>query len=253
MPRQIAVANQKGGVGKTTTVVNLGVALAELGAQVLLVDLDPQAALTATCNLDPYNLNRTAYTILSRDNTSLAACLRTVWPNLHLLPGSVDLAVAELTMATTPNAAYKLRDALARARIPIDYVLFDTPPNLGLLTVSALVAAGELLIPVQCQYLSMRSVRALLETVWLVHKKMNPQLDLLGVLATMYREHSDHSREVIAELRSVFEDKVFDFVIPDEDAVAEAPVAKKSVLTYQPDGAAAKAYRQLAEVIHHER
>jgi chromosome partitioning protein len=253
MPRQIAVANQKGGVGKTTTVLNLGAALAELGAQVLVVDLDPQAALTASCSLDPYNLTRTTYTLLSRDNTSLAACLRPVGNNLHLLPGSVDLAAAELMMAGAPNAAFRLRDALARSRVPLDYILFDTPPSLGLLTVSALVSAQELLIPVQCQFLSMRSVRALLETVWLVHKKMNPGLDLLGVLATMYREHSDHSRQVVAELRSVFEDKVFEFVIPDEDAVAEAPVAKKSVLAYQPNSASAGAYRQLAEVIHHER
>jgi len=253
MPRQIAVANQKGGVGKTTTVLNLGAALAELGVQVLVVDLDPQAALTASCSLDPYSLTRTTYTLLSRDNTSLAACLRTVGNNLHLLPGSVDLAAAELMMAGAPNAAFRLRDALARSRVPIDYILFDTPPSLGLLTVNALVSAQELLIPVQCQFLSMRSVRALLETVWLVHKKMNPGLDLLGVLATMYREHSDHSRQVVAELRSVFEDKVFEFVIPDEDAVAEAPVAKKSVLAYQPNSASARAYRQLAEVIHHER
>ena len=253
MSRQIAVCNQKGGVGKTTTVLNLGAALAELGAQVLLVDLDPQAALTASCNHDPYNLTRTTYTLLTRENASVAACLRTVSRNLHLLPGTVDLAAAEIMLANDSTAPYRLRNAMSNNRIPIDYVLYDTPPDLGVLTVNALVTANELLIPVQCQYLSMRTVRALLETVWLVHKKMNPALDLLGVLATMYKEHSDHSKDVVAELRSVFEDKVFEVVIPDEDAVAEAPVARKSLLAYQPNSAAAGAYRKLAEAIHHER
>lgn len=253
MPRMIAIANQKGGAGKTTTALNLGAALAELGAQVLLVDLDAQAALTASCNLDPYNISRTTYTILTRDNASVVSCVRNVARNLHILPGSVDLAAAEVMLATVPDAPFRLRDAFARSRAPLDYVLFDTPPSLGVLTVNALAASQELLIPVQCQYLSMRGVRALLETVWLIHKSMNPSLDLLGVLATMYREHSDHSRQVVAELRNVFEDKVFEMVVPDDDAVAEAPAAKKSVLAYQPNSVAASAYRQLAEAIHHER
>ncbi len=255
MPRLIAIANQKGGAGKTTTTLNLGAALAERGAQVLVVDLDPQCALTATCGFDPYHLNRTTYTLLTREATSLVSCIRTAARNLHLLPGSVDLAAAEIMLGSDPNAPYRLRDAFApqRLRAPLDYVLFDTPPNLGILTVNALVASQELLIPVQCQYLSMRGVRALLETVWLIHKNLNPSLDLLGVLATMYREHSDHSRQVAAELRKVFEEKVFEVVIPDEDAVAEAPVAKRSVLAYQPGSAAAQAFRELAEAIHHER
>jgi len=251
--RMIAIANQKGGAGKTSTALNLGAALAELGAQVLLVDLDPQCALTASCNLDPYAVNRSTYSILTRDNVSVVSCVRNVARNLHILPGSVDLAAAEVMLTSAPNAPFRLRDAFARSRAPLDYVLFDTPPSLAILTVNALVAAQELLIPVQCQYLSMRGVRALLETVWLIHKNMNPRLDLLGVLATMYREHSDHSRQVVAELRHVFEDKVFEMLIPDDDAVAEAPASKKSVLAYQPNSEAASAFRQLAEVIHHER
>jgi chromosome partitioning protein len=252
-PRAIAVANQKGGAGKTSTTINLGAALAELGAQVLLVDLDPQCALTAICNIDPYHATRTSYTLLTREGTSPVSCIRTVAPNLHVVPGSVDLAAAEVTLAADPQAPYRMRDAFDRLRAPLDYVLFDTPPSLGVLTVNALVASRELLIPVQCQFLSMRGVRGLLETVWLIHKNMNPGLDLLGVLATMHREHSGHSQQVVAELRNVFEDKVFEVVIPDDEAVAEAPAAKRSVLGYQPNSAAAQAFRRLAEVIHHER
>lgn len=252
-PRAIAVANQKGGAGKTTTTINLGAALAELGAQVLVVDLDPQCALTAICNIDPYNVSRTTYTLLSRDNVSLVSCIRTIARNLHILPGSVDLAAAEAWLTADRQAPYRLRDAFQRNRAPLDYILFDTPPSLGVLTVGALVAAGELLIPVQCQFLSMRGVRALLETVWLVHKGMNPNLDLLGVLACMHREHSEHSRQVVAELRKVFEEKVFQVLIPDDDAVAEAPAAKKSVLGHRPDSPAAGAFRQLAEIIDNER
>lgn len=252
-PRAIAVANQKGGAGKTSTTINLGAALAELGVQVLVVDLDPQCALTVTCNLDPYSITRSTYTLLTRDTISPVSCIRTIASNLHILPGSVDLAAAEVMLTADPGAPYRMRAAFAKMRAPLDYVLFDTPPSLGLLTVNALVAAGELLIPVQCQYLSMRGVRALLETVWLIHKNMNPGLDLLGVLATMHREHSEHSRQVLTELRSVFEDKVFEVVIPDDEAVAEAPAAKRSVLGYRPNSTAAQAFRRLAEVIHHER
>ena len=250
--RVIAVANQKGGVGKTTTVLNLGAALAELGKHTVLIDLDPQAALTASCGYDPYKLGRNCYSLLTNENASFVGTLRPVTDNLRLAPGSIDLASAEIMLNEFSDRAFRLRNALARNRMPLDFVLIDTPPSLGVLTVNALAAAQELLIPVQCQYLSLRGVRALLETVWLVHEHMNPELDLLGVLITMYRENSTHSQEVVAELRSVFEDKVFEPMIDDTDSVAEAPVAMKSVLAYDPSSSAAQAYRRLAEVICNE-
>lgn len=247
--RVIVVANQKGGVGKTTTTLNLGAALAELGKQTVVIDLDPQAALTASCGYDPYKLSRTTYTLLTNENASFVGTLRPVSEFLRLAPASIDLAIAEIMLNEFPDRAFRLRNALDRSRMPFDFVLIDTPPSLGVLTVNALTAAQELLIPVQCQYLSMRGVRALLETVWLVHEHMNSGLDLLGVLATMYRENSGHSREVVDELRAVFEDKVFEQIIDDAESVAEAPVARKSVLAYDPSSSAAQAYRRLAEGI----
>ncbi|MBI3359856.1 MAG: AAA family ATPase [Chloroflexi bacterium] len=249
MARVIAIANQKGGVGKTATVANLGAALAERGKDVVLVDLDPQAALTAGFGLDPYKITRTTYTLLTRDHIPFAGTLRPVADRIHVCPASVDLAAAEIQLANYPDRAYRLRDALERNRMPFDFILIDTPPSVGVLTVNALSAADELIVPVQCQYLPMRGVRALLETVWLVHERMNPKLDLLGVLPTMYRRASKHSREVVQELREVFADRVFDLTIVEDDAVAEAPVAKKSVLAYATGSEAAAGYRRLAEVI----
>jgi chromosome partitioning protein len=251
MTRVIVVANQKGGVGKTTTVANLGAALAEAGQKVVLIDLDPQGALTAGVGLDPYTLTRTSYTLLTRENAALASTLRAVNDGLVLVPASVDLAAVEYQLADAPDQAFRLRNVLVRSRVPADFIVIDTPPSLGLLTVNGLAAAAELLIPVQCQYLAMRGVRGLLESIWLVHERLNPDLNLLGVLATMYKTGSEHSREVLDELRQVFEHKLFDTVIEDEDAVAKAPVASKSVLAYQPDSDAAAAYRRLAQEIIH--
>ncbi len=247
--RVIAVANQKGGVGKTTTVVNLGAALAERGRSVVLVDVDPQAALTAGWGLDPYHLESTTFSLLMGQETALPRALRRVEESLWLLPASVDLAAAEYTLARLPDRTRRLRKALEEMRGRVEFVLIDTPPSLGLLTVNALTAADELLIPVECQYLAMRGVRALLETVWLVHERLHPDLKLLGLLATLYRPDSAHSREVVRELRNVFGRRVFDTVIEVDEAVAMAPAARKSVLAFQPESPAAAAYRRLAQEV----
>lgn len=251
MPRTIVVANQKGGAGKTTTVMNLGAALAELDRTVVMIDLDPQGALTAGLGLDPFALTRTAYTLLSRDHSPLVGVLRPVSRGLHLVPSSVDLASLEIQLSGIDDGPTRLRRVIERNRMAADFILIDTPPSLGLLTVMGLTAATDLLVPVQCQYLSMRGVRGLLETVWLVHENLNPSLELLGVLPTMYRDRSEHSREVVEELKTVFRNRVFPILIRDEDSVAEAPVARKSVLAYDPTSAAAAAYRSLAEGICH--
>ncbi len=253
MTRRIVIANQKGGVGKTTTVMNLGAALAEQNYRVLLIDLDAQGGLSASLGVDIYAVRRSVYSLLTYDSISLARVIVPVGETLALAPASIDLAAAEMTLGITNAAAMRLRRALDRSRIPFDFVLIDTPPGLGVLTANGLVAAEELLIPVQCQYLAMRGVRALLETVARIQERLNPALHLLGILGTMYRPDSIHAQEVIQEIRSVFPDSTFRSLIYDSPVFAEAPVAVQSVLQYAPNDPAAQAYRALAQEIAHER
>lgn len=253
MARTLVIANQKGGVGKSTSVLNLGVALAQRGQRVLLIDLDPQAGLTAGFGIDPYGLRRTAYSLLCAPETSLARLLHTVGERLALVPANIDLAVADIRLSAMPDPATRLRDALDRSRIPFDTILIDTPPGLGVLTANGLAAADEVMVPVQCQYLAMRGVRALLDSVERVRQTLNPTLALGGLFGTLYRAESEHAREVMDELRDVFGARVFETVIPYDEAAAEAPLAGQSVLDYAPEGPAALAYRALAEEMVRER
>jgi chromosome partitioning protein len=247
--RVIVVANQKGGVGKTTTVINLGAALAQRGHQVLMVDVDPQAALTACMGLDPYHLSPTTYSLLMRDEVEMGQVVQPLEERLFLAPASVDLAAADYLLTRFADRTQRLRKCLAGARDQMDFILIDTPPSLGLLTVNALTAADELIIPVGCQYLAMRGVRALMETVWLVQERLHPKLELLGLLPTMYQPNSIHGSEVVNRLRAVFDEQVFQTVIEVDEALVMAPAARKSVLDFRPDSAAAAAYRRLAEEV----
>ncbi len=253
MTRVIVTANQKGGVGKTTTVANLGAAFAERGYRVLLIDLDPQGALSASFGVDPYEVTRSSYSLLMYDRFSLPRALMTLGENLALIPASVDLAVSEIELGGWGDRAYRLRNALQRSRIPFDFMLIDTPPSIGVLTANGLCAAQEVLVPVQCNYLAMRGVRAVIDVVERVRQSLNADLKLLGIIATMYRPDSVHAQEVVGELRAVFEDKVFNTLIADSEVYAEAPIAGQSVLSYYPEHPAAEAYRALAEEIANGR
>ncbi len=249
MGRIIAIANQKGGVGKTTTVANLGAALAELGQRVVLIDLDPQGALTAALGHDPEALTRTAYTLLTRDKVSFGSVLKPINPRLVLVPASVDLGHLDYQLSAAADHAHRLKWALAASRVPADFFLIDTPPNLGMLTANGLVAADELLVPVQTQFLAMRGVRALLDSVWRLHERLNPRLQLLGVLATMYKPGSAHAHDVLTELRDAFGERLFETVIEEDEAAAQAPAAHQTVLEFDPRSDVAQAYRRLAREV----
>lgn len=251
MTRVIVVANQKGGVGKSTVVANLGAALAECGQNVILIDLDPQGALTSILGLDPHVLTRTSYMLLTRENATLASVLRPINDRLVLVPAGSDLNGIDAHIGDAPDRPFRLRNILVRSRVPADFILIDTPPVLGTLMLNGLTAAQELLIPVQSQYLAMRGVRGVLEAVAQVHKHLNAELNLLGLVATMYKTGSDHAREVLDELKAVFGEKVFDTVIEDDDVIASAPVAQKTVIAYSPNSPAAHTFRRLAQEVLH--
>jgi len=252
MSTVIAVANQKGGVGKTTTVINLGAALAEKDRRTLLIDLDPQAALSAGLGINSYQLEISIYNVLINSSTvSITEIIQSVRPNLDIAPSNIDLAAAEVELIAAIGREYILRDALSPVRSRYDYIIIDTPPSLGLLTINALTAADRVLIPLQCEYLAMRGMRVLLETIDKVKRKLNPDLEIMGILGTMYNTRTTHAREVLEEIRSVFGDKVYDVVIRSSIKFAEAPVARQPILEYEPKHAGAMAYRALAEEIIH--
>jgi chromosome partitioning protein len=245
----IVIANQKGGVGKTTTAINLGAALAELGRHTLLMDMDPQSALSGAVGLDSNNLSQTIYNVLVDSRVSMRSIIRQLRPNLDVVPSNIDLAAAEVELVSAMGREYILKEVMAPVRDEYDYVLIDAPPSLGLLTVNALTASNEVIIPLQCEYLALRGMRFLLETIEKVKTKLNPGLEIRGILPTMYNTRTLHAQEVVEEIRSMFGDKVFDVVIKSSIRFAEAPLAHQPILEYDPNHAGAMAYRQLAEVI----
>ena len=245
----IVIANQKGGVGKTTTAINLGSALNELGQRVLLVDLDPQSALSAGLGVDSYQLDETIYDVLVDSRVTMQSVIRPIRANLDVVPSNIDLAAAEIELISAIGREYIFKEALAPVRGNYDYILVDSPPSLGLLTVNALTAADEVIIPLQCEYLALRGMRSLLETIDKVRAKLNPHLEIRGILGTMFNARTLHAQEVMDEIRSIFGDKVFDVVVKSSIRFAEAPVVHQSLLEYDPRHEGAMAYRKLAEVI----
>ena len=245
----IVVANQKGGVGKTTTAMNLGSALNELGQRILLVDLDPQSALSAGLGVDSYQLDETVYDVLVDSRVTMQSIIHPIRANLDVAPSNIDLAAAELELISAIGREYIFKEALAPVRGNYDYILVDSPPSLGLLTINALTAADEVIIPLQCEYLALRGMRSLLETIEKVKAKLNPHLEIRGILGTMFNARTLHAQEVMEEIRSIFGDKVFDVVIKSSIRFAEAPVVHQSLLEYDSRHEGAMAYRKLAEVI----
>jgi chromosome partitioning protein len=246
MGRVISFANQKGGVAKTTTTLNLGVALAEQNLRVLLCDLDPQGNLTMSQGLNPDTIERSMFDVLVHRLPIQEVIHHT---EVDLAVSSIDLAGAELALSSMIGRERALEKAIAPVRDSYDYVLIDTPPSLGLLTINALVASNGVIVPVQCEYLSLRGLVQLENTLSMIRENLNPEVGIEGILPTMYDSRTLHSREAVEILQENFGDLVFDTKIKKTVRYAEAPVKGTSVLKYDPSGSAAQAYRDLAKEV----
>ncbi len=246
MGRVISFANQKGGVAKTTTTLNLGVALAEQNLRVLLCDLDPQGNLTMSQGLNPDTIERSMFDVLVH---RLPIQEVVHHAEVDLAVSSIDLAGAELALSSMIGRERALEKALAPVRDSYDYVLIDTPPSLGLLTINALVASNGVIVPVQCEYLSLRGLVQLENTLSMIRENLNPEVGIEGILPTMFDSRTLHSREAVEILQENFGDLVFDTKIKKTVRYAEAPVKGTSVLKYDPSGSAAQAYRDLAKEV----
>jgi chromosome partitioning protein len=249
LPRFIAVANQKGGVGKTTTAVNLGACLADLGYRVLIVDLDPQGNASTGLGLNPRNLQASMYDVILHD-TPLEDCVEaTSIRNLFVAPASLDLAGAEIELVPAFSREMKLKRALEEVRDDYDYVLIDCPPSLGLLTVNGLAAATEVLVPIQCEYYALEGLGQLLRNVSLVQRNLNPTLEVTAIVLVMYDARTKLSDQVAREVRSHFGAKVCRNVVPRTVRLSEAPSFGQPIITFDATSRGAIAYRELAKEV----
>jgi chromosome partitioning protein len=258
--RVLAVANQKGGVGKTTTAINLGTALAAIGEQVLIVDLDPQGNASTGLGIDRRSRRYSTYDILIGEAGLRDAVVETAVPRLHLVPSTMDLSGLELEIGQARDRAFRLRNALAPLNTPaaeavsFSYVLVDCPPSLNLLTVNAMAAAHAILVPLQCEFFALEGLSQLLKTVDQVRDQLNPGLTIHGIVLTMYDARNNLSGQVVADVREFMGSKVYDTIIPRNVRVSEAPSYGKPVLVYDLKCSGSEAYLRLAaEIIQREQ
>jgi chromosome partitioning protein len=259
-PRVFAVANQKGGVGKTTTAINLGTALATIGEDVLIIDLDPQGNASTGLGIDRRNRTHSTYDVLAGETALRQAIIPTAVPRLHIAPSTLDLSGLELEIGQERDRALRLRNALLPllhsmpGQTNFTYVLIDCPPSLNLLTVNAMAAANAILVPLQCEFFALEGLSQLLKTVDSVREQLNPDLTIHGVVLTMYDSRNNLSDQVVADVRQFMGPKVYDTIIPRNVRVSEAPSYGKPVLVYDLKCSGSEAYLRLAtEIIQREK
>ncbi len=256
-PRIITVANQKGGVGKTTTVINLATALAAIGEQVLIVDLDPQGNASTGLGIDKRDRSVSSYDVIVGALDLEEAAMSTAVPGLSIVPSTLDLLGIEMEIASAPDRVLKLRDAVraaSRRAAPYTYVLIDCPPSLNLLTLNSMAAADSVLVPLQCEFFALEGLSQLLETVEQVRNTINPDLTIQGIVLTMYDGRNNLANQVVDDVRAHMGEKVYDTVIPRNVRVSEAPSYGKPAILYDLKCSGSQAYLQLAsEVIRRER
>lgn len=249
MGKIIAVANQKGGVGKTTTNVNLGACLVRLGKRILTVDIDPQGNTTSGLGVEKETLNNSVYEVMINNVPIREAIVSTMVDGLDLLPSNINLVGAEIEMTSMIAREHILKGCLDQIRADYDFILIDCPPSLGLLTLNALTAADKVLVPIQCEFFALEGLSQLINTVGLVSQRLNPSLSMEGVVMTMYDPRTNLSQQVVAEVKKYFQSKVYETMIPRNVRLGEAPSFGLPIMIYDPNCSGAKAYMSLAQEV----
>ncbi|MCG6147267.1 ParA family protein [Leptospira levettii] len=249
MGKIVSISNQKGGVGKTTTAINLASNLVDLGKKVLLLDIDPQGNSGSGLGLEVQSLNKTTYEVMIGELSAREAIQKTFVPNLDIIPSNINLSGLEVDFLGIEKKEFKLKDALASIKESYDYILIDCPPSLGVLTINALCASQSVMITLQTEYFALEGLSQLMRIISLVQSQWNPSLSLEGVLLTMYDKRTNLANQVADDVRNYFKEKVYETVIPRNVKLSEAPSFGKPINYYDPDGVGAKSYKSLAEEI----
>lgn len=249
MGRVIAITNQKGGVGKTTTTINLAAGLSEQGKKILVIDSDPQGNTTSGLGVDKYALDKTLYDLLLGNCYIEEITIKTPTPNLNILPSNVNLSGAEIELIDYQDREYILKNIVKDVKYLYDYIIIDCPPSLNMLTINALTSADTVLVPIQCEYFALEGLSQLLHTIELVKKKLNPRLSIEGVVFTMYDSRTNLSMQVVEEVKKYLSDEVYRSIIPRNVRLSEAPSHGMSIFEYDPKSKGAFAYLELAKQV----